>query len=185
MLLQTRTVMRKIKIEIYEGESNMSTYDVLKNNLEKEISEFRALYNNMTSQQTYNDWYIIGFKEEYFEMLMSDFVDGRFSEKEISWLSSLDSPLAFLYEEWLSSDGAMDHDWDSMLDFVHTVYLDELRRDKQDLAERLKTHGATYRVLAEGRKPPVLDTVIDAANKTKEAQNEVEPITKGSINQER
>ena len=42
-----------------------NAHEILCEKLDKEMSAFRASYNNMTTIQVYNDWYIIGFKEEF------------------------------------------------------------------------------------------------------------------------
>lgn len=116
----------------------MGVYAVLRENLDNEINEFKASYRDMSATEVYNDWYIIGFKEEYFEMLMSDFIENRFDVKVVSWLASLEKPLDFLYDAWMDYDGAKDHTWDSMIDFVHSVYNDEKHREKQDLHNNVK-----------------------------------------------
>lgn len=119
----------------------MRAGDILREKLDREMSEFKASYRDMSVTEVYNDWYIIGFKEEYFEMLMSDFTEGRFNDKEIAWLSSLEKPLDFLYDAWMDCDGAMDHNWDSMIDFVRGVYYDEKHREKQNLYYDIKALG--------------------------------------------
>ena len=103
----------------------MNCYETFIENLKKEVSEFKESYNNMTVTQTYNDWYIIGFYEAYYELFMSDFVDHDDYEKIYKWLSEFEYPLHFLYDQWLSADGAFNHDWDVMFDFVEDVYEEE------------------------------------------------------------
>lgn len=97
-------------------------HELLIEKITKEIENFRNSYKMLSVQQTYNDWYIIGFYEEYFEMLSTDFLDNRGAEKEIEWLTTLNKPLAYLYEEWMSSDGSFSHDWDDMFEFIHETY---------------------------------------------------------------
>lgn len=102
-------------------------HDLLVEKVEKELTDFKKSYENFSSQRTYNDWYVIGFHEEYSEMLCSDFLENRDYEDLFKWLSSFDKPLAFLYDQWLSSDGAFSHDWDDMIDWVQLVYQEEVR----------------------------------------------------------
>lgn len=116
----------------------MGMHEALREKLENEIGEFRASYNNMSVIQAYNDWYIIGFKEEFFEMLMSEFAKNGLDDKEVVWIASLNYPLDTLYERWQKVDGAMNHDWEAMVDFVHSVYYEEKRRFKQDLYRDIK-----------------------------------------------
>lgn len=98
------------------------TFEIFRDNLDKEVKTFRKSYNNLKPIQIYNDYYIIGFYEEYYEMLMSDYVDDYLSDEEIKWLSKLQNPLGFLYTEWMYCDDAFSHNWDNMLDFIHEVY---------------------------------------------------------------
>ena len=97
----------------------------LTNNLKNEMKEFREKHNILSSNEVYNDWYAIGFHEEYYEMLMSDFIDENSHKDVLKWLASFEQPLAFLYEQWLSSDGAFNQDWDAMLDWIELVYNEE------------------------------------------------------------
>ena len=103
--------------------------------IDKEMEAFKVSYKNFDVQQTYNDWYRIGFYESYYEMMSCDFLDNQNAEEVILWLSSKDEPLAFLYNEWMDFDGAFSHDWDDMLDFIRTVYEEEYIREHSD-AER-------------------------------------------------
>lgn len=97
-------------------------YDIFVEKLEKEMRDFRASYDNMDKIQIYNDWYIIGFCEEYFDMFMSEYYEYGYFEEIYKWLSQFESPLGYLYDMWMSADGAFSHDWDTMWDFVETVY---------------------------------------------------------------
>lgn len=100
----------------------MNYENIFYENLTKEMDNFKATYNNMEAIQIYNDWYIIGFYESYYELFMSDFLEYKDYEDLYKWLSGFEHPLQFLYNEWLSSDGAFNHNWDMMVDFVETVY---------------------------------------------------------------
>lgn len=97
---------------------------ILHETLTNEMMDFRKSYESMSPTQVYNDWYIIGFKEEYYEMLMCDYVDWDDYEHIAKWLCGFKCPLQFLYDEWLSADGALDHDWNAMFDFIEEVYRD-------------------------------------------------------------
>lgn len=100
----------------------------IKEKLNQEMAEFKKSYQNMTPTQIYNDWYIIGFKEEYYEMLMSNFIDWDDYPFIAKWLCEFEQPLQFLYTEWLSYDGAFNHDWDMMFDFIEEVYRDCMKK---------------------------------------------------------
>ena len=100
----------------------MSSYDNLVEKVENEMKSFKASYENMSPTQVYNDWYIIGFKEEFYEMLTSDFTKESHYAESLVWLSSFENPLQFLYDQWLSCDGAFNHDWDEMLDWINSIY---------------------------------------------------------------
>lgn len=104
----------------------MTNYEMLVTILSNERNEFVQSYTHMDRQQIYNDWYIIGFYESYYELLMSDFVECEEYEEIFKWLCTFSQPLHFLYEEWLSADGAFNHDWEEMWDFVETVYKEEV-----------------------------------------------------------
>ena len=93
------------------------------------MEAFKASYKNFDVQQTYNDWYIIGFYESYYEMMSCDFLENQNAEEVVAWLSGKEEPLAFLYNEWMDCDGALSHNWDDMLDFVRTVYEKELYKE--------------------------------------------------------
>lgn len=101
--------------------------NTLTQKLNNEMTEFKSTYETMEPIQIYNDWYIVGFYEEYYEMLMSDFIDWDDYSYIEKWLCEFEYPLQFLYDEWLSADGAFDHDWDAMFDFIEVVYEDCMR----------------------------------------------------------
>lgn len=97
---------------------------MLKQKLHNEMERFRKSYEKMTATQVYNDWYIIGFYEAYYDMLTSEWEELASYEHIMLWLCEFNNPLEFLYSEWLGSDGALNHDWDVMLDFIDAVYQD-------------------------------------------------------------
>ena len=97
-------------------------YDIFVENLETEIKDFRASYDFMGVAETYNDWYVIGFFEAYFELFMSEYYEYEDCKEIYKWLSEFGSPLAYLYDEWLGADAAFNHNWDAMWDFVEEVY---------------------------------------------------------------
>ena len=96
----------------------------VKEKLTNEMQQFRATYETMTPAQVYNDWYIIGFYEAYYEMLSCDFVDWDDYDYIAKWLCEFECPINFLYSEWLGVDGAFNHDWDVMFDFIEETYWD-------------------------------------------------------------
>lgn len=104
-------------------------WEVISNGLMNERNEFKREICETPATNVYKYWYRIGFYEEYFEMLMTDYAEEHLSDNEVEWMANMiDSGknfLAFLYEEWLSADGAFSHDWDEMMDFIHTVYDEE------------------------------------------------------------
>lgn len=76
----------------------------------------------MASPDVYREWYKIMFFEEYYQLLAADYVK---NDNLITWLSQFDNPLHFLYEEWLSCDGAFNGDWDEMIDWMEEVLSEE------------------------------------------------------------
>ena len=103
----------------------------LQEKLTNEIVEFRKSYEVKGVAQTYKDWYMIGFKEEYYEMLMCDYLDDDCYKDMLEWLCEFKYPLQFLYDEWLSADGAYNHDWDAMVDFIEEVYKEDCIANRQ------------------------------------------------------
>ena len=103
----------------------MNNYELLAEKVSVELQAFEKSYENMQPVQIYNDWYIIGFYNEYAEMLTSGYLDDLGYDDEIAWLLSFEYPLQHLFDEWLSADGAFSHDWDDMLDWLHLVFANE------------------------------------------------------------
>ena len=103
----------------------MNNLEILRDKLSREITEFRHSYNNMESIRIYNDFYIIGFYEEHYEMIMSDFIDDWFNDEELEWLCGFKNPLSFLYNEWLSCDGVFSHSWEDMIYWIQNIYREE------------------------------------------------------------
>ena len=112
----TENTFEKIHLQLFEK-------------IDKEMEAFKASYKSFDAIQIYNDWYIIGFYESYYEMMSCDFLENEGAEEEIVWLSGKEKPLEFLYNEWMDSDGAFSHNWDDMLGFLRTVYEEELSRE--------------------------------------------------------
>ena len=100
----------------------MNYQDILVEKINKEREVFKHEYAEAQGCQVYEDWYVIGFYESYYEMLTSDFVEYDIYEDMIKWLSDFEEPLSFLYCEWLSCDGHMSHGWDDMLSWLHELY---------------------------------------------------------------
>lgn len=101
----------------------MNNKAILKENLEKEIKEFRRSFERMDPKDVYNSSYKINFYEEYYMLLVSDFID-KYAQI-VEWLSKFKNPLAFLYDKWLSSDGAFSGDWNDMMNFIINLYEEE------------------------------------------------------------
>lgn len=101
----------------------MNNKAILKENLEKEIKEFRQSFERMDPKDVYNSSYKINFYEEYCMLLVSDFIDEY--AQIVEWLSKFKNPLAFLYDKWLSSDGAFSGDWNDMMNFIINLYEEE------------------------------------------------------------
>ena len=98
---------------------------IFKENLNREMQDFRQSFNSMQPVDVYNSFYKINFYEEYYMLLMSDFIDEYtqiFSERIVEWLSKFENPLLFLYNEWLSYDGAFSGDWNDMINFITNIY---------------------------------------------------------------
>ena len=114
----------------------MENNTLLKDRVLEELEAFRKPYvsGEFDNTQIYNDWYIIGFYEAYWEMLTCDWTGEQgYAEDALAWLSSLESPLGFLYEEWLNCDSAFSQDWDDMLDFICVTYREEQKKDAPSL----------------------------------------------------
>lgn len=107
-------------LKIYDNEGG--SYKKLIDKFYKEIYEFRSSYIGMDSMQIYNDWYIIGFYETYFDMLSSGYVSDRINDEIIQWFLSKDKPLAFLYDEWMDCDATISPDWNDMLNWIEELY---------------------------------------------------------------
>lgn len=88
-----------------------------------EIEEFRKMYEFSASSVTYNDWYVIGFKEEYYDMLTS--MSDDLGEDIVRWLNKHKCPLDFLYNEWISCDSSFSHNWDKMMDWISCIYSEQ------------------------------------------------------------
>jgi len=100
----------------------MDVYNKLSLKIDAEIEDFRKETESQHPKEIYEAWYRIGFYEEYYEMLACDFTEENFSEDEVAWLLKNDKPLGFLYGVWLDCDGAFDHSWDAMADWIHLIY---------------------------------------------------------------
>ena len=106
----------------------------LKQKLNNEMQEFRKTYKAMTPTQVYNDWYIIGFYEAYYEMLI--YIDGDTNiyydaQNILTWLNTYKNPLGFLYSEWLSCDGAFSQLWDDMIAWLYDLKCDVEENSKE------------------------------------------------------
>lgn len=98
--------------------------NTLRQKLDNEMTEFKKTYETMTPTQIYNDWYIIMFYESYYEFLtylIEEKSSGYDSEDILKWLNTYENPLGFLYDEWLSCDGAFCHLWDDMISWLQDL----------------------------------------------------------------
>ena len=100
-----------------------TAHEILCEKMNQEMTAFKNSYESMTVTQTYNDWYIIGFKEEFYEMLSCDFVDNQNLEEEIAWLATMDNPLQYMYDYWMDCDGSFNHNWDFLADMIRDAYI--------------------------------------------------------------
>lgn len=96
---------------------------IFKENLNREIQDFRQSFKSMQPVDVYNSFYKINFYEEYYMLLVSGFIDEY--AQILEWLSKLSYPLAFLYGKWLNRDGAFSGDWDDMVNFITNLYEEE------------------------------------------------------------
>ena len=96
---------------------------IFKENLNREIQDFRQSFKSMQPVDVYNSFYKINFYEEYYMLLVTDFIDEY--AQILEWLSKLSYPLAFLYDQWLSCDGAFSGDWNDMVNFITNLYEEE------------------------------------------------------------
>lgn len=129
----------------------MVGHDELRENLKKEIAEFKQEYEKKEPMQVYNDWYHIAFYEAYCAMLASDYIDNRCDDDLLGWLSEKEKPLGFLYAEWLSCDGELSLDWDDMLDWLESEYEREKNRSLDDIIDKAEIFKKDVRSSTEGR----------------------------------
>ena len=52
--------------------------------LDAEITEFRKSYEDKTKKEIYNDWYVINFYENYYELLVNNICDIKTVESTIN-----------------------------------------------------------------------------------------------------
>ena len=96
---------------------------IFKENLNREIQDFRQSFKSMQPVDVYNSFYKINFYEEYYMLLVSGFIDEY--AQILEWLSKFSYPLAFLYDKWLSCDDAFSGDWNDMMNFITNIYEEE------------------------------------------------------------
>ncbi len=99
-----------------------TAHEILCEKIDREMEVFKKSYENLTTIQAYNDWYIIGFKEEFYEMMSCDFLDHLCVEDELAWLAEMDNPIQYLYDYWMDCDGAFNHNWDFLVDLIREAY---------------------------------------------------------------
>ena len=101
----------------------------LQTKISKERAEFMKRYEEMNPLDVYKYQYVIGFYESYYEMLMTEFYE---DDDIYKWLCKFEKPLSFLYDEWLKSDRAFNHDWDEMWDFIEVIYTTRKGEDNEN-----------------------------------------------------
>ena len=100
----------------------MNVFETLGQKVDNEIKAFREETLKKAPKAIYNFAYHIGFYEEFYEMLVCDFAEEHLSEDEAEWLVSNGNILEYLYDVWLDCDGAFDHSWDAMMDWIHLIF---------------------------------------------------------------
>lgn len=101
-----------------------TAHEILCEKIDREMDTFKKSYESKTSTQVYNDWYVISFKEEFYEMLGCDFLDHQNVEEELAWLAQMDNPIQYMFNYWMDCDDAFNHNWDFMLDMIKDAYHD-------------------------------------------------------------
>lgn len=91
--------------------------------LDAEITEFRNSYKEKTIEETYNDWHVISFYENYYNLLADSINDIEIDV--ICWLNGFKRPLMYLYNEWLSCDYSISDSFDDMVDWIEGLYQKE------------------------------------------------------------
>jgi len=100
----------------------MDIYEALADKVSAELHEFDETYKSMEYMQIINDWYIIGIYNCYHDMLTSDYVKNSLSPNIAEWLLSKEKPLAFIYDDFISSDFYFSEIWDDLLEFITNAY---------------------------------------------------------------
>lgn len=119
----------------------MTAFEKLSEKIDIEISEFKSHYEGLSPMAVYNDSYKINFFESFKNMLSNDYIDNDYNGKVIAWLSEKNSPIDFLHEMYMGSDGEMSYDWDDMMEWVKGVYFEEKRLEKQELHYEISSLG--------------------------------------------
>ncbi|MBQ9688182.1 hypothetical protein IJV79_00940, partial [bacterium] len=114
-----------------------NNFDLLVEKIENELETFRDSYKNFNVIQTYNDWYIIGFYEAYYDFLTSDYLNPQQEANIISWLASMDKPLESLYMLWEDNSKAFSHDWDDMFGWLCEAYEEQKAAGNMQVVEGL------------------------------------------------
>lgn len=96
---------------------------MFKDKIVSEYNSFKREYEHMSPTEVYDDWYKIGFYEEYSTLFLSStFMKDEYYAPIRQWLDTFEYPILFLYNEWLKQDGAFSHDWNSMIEFMKYLY---------------------------------------------------------------
>jgi len=105
-----------------QTEDTDAQFEAFGDNIVKEMEEFKHSYDSMSSTQIYNDWYIIGFKESFYDLFTECDIPDNKLDDVILWLSKQEKPLQFLYDIWLCCDGAMSYDYNDMIGWLLEIY---------------------------------------------------------------
>lgn len=92
--------------------------EILYDKVTAELGDFKK--NNLTKrpEDIYDNWYVIGFYEEYAGLICDSDVVADDAEM-VKWLLSKENILEYIHNEWLyTSECAFSHDWDDMYGFL-------------------------------------------------------------------
>lgn len=97
-----------------------------------ELGDFKK--NNLTKrpEDIYDNWYVIGFYEEYASLICDSDVIAD-DEEMVKWLLSKENILECIYDEWLyTSEYAFNHDWDDMYSFLFEMMNSDFEFSQHD-----------------------------------------------------
>jgi len=107
--------------------------NILATKVYTEFAQFKTNTLNCTKEEIFRKCYEINAKESYQDFLAggigfdTDEEKKRRKKELIIWLIEKDNLLDFIYDEWLSFDGAYSEDWDNLYDVICTIYDEEMK----------------------------------------------------------